>query len=123
MVVTRAQTGSEGPVTPTVNTAAPVRHHPNATVTSESGSAGRCIEHVASTDPTAGAANGTQTSRAETATRSTQMGTAVRSGLPWLFTDEESGTEPEDLYSQGDRPDPLKTNWERTVGGAVGGNR
>ncbi len=38
-------------------------------------------------------------------------------------TDDESGTEPEDPYSQGDRPDPLKTDWERTVGGAVGENR
>ncbi len=37
--------------------------------------------------------------------------------------DDESGTEPEDPYSQGDQPDPLKTDWERTVGGAVGGNR
>ncbi len=45
------------------------------------------------------------------------MGSAVRSGLPWLPTDEESGPEPEYLYSQGDRPDPLKTDWERTVGG------
>ncbi len=31
--------------------------------------------------------------------------------------------EPEDPYSQGDRPDPLKTGWERAAGGAVGGNR
>ncbi len=38
-------------------------------------------------------------------------------------TDDESGTEPEDPYSHGDRPDPLKTDWERTVGGAAGGNR
>ncbi len=37
--------------------------------------------------------------------------------------DDESGTDPEDPYSQEDRPDPLKTDWERTVGGAVGGNR
>ena len=51
------------------------------------------------------------------------MGSTLRSGLPWLPTDDESGTEPEDPYSQGDQPDPLKTDWERTVGGAVGGNR
>ncbi len=38
-------------------------------------------------------------------------------------TDGESGTEPKDPYSHGDRPDPLKADWERTVGGAVGGNR
>ena len=117
MVVTRGQTGSDGPVTPTASTAAPVRHHPNATITSESGSAGRCGEHVASTDPTASTANGTQTSQAETATRSTQMGSAVQSGLLWLPRDDESGTEPEDLYSPEHRPNPLKTDWERTVGG------
>ncbi len=123
MVVTRGQTGSDGPVTSTASTAAPVRHNPNAMNPSEVGSAGRCGERAASTDPTASAANGTQTSQAETTTRSTQMGSTVRSGLPWLPTDDESGTEPEDPYSQGDRPDPLKTDWERTVGGAVGGNR
>ncbi len=117
MVVTRGQTGRDGPVTPTARTAAPVRHNPNAMITSEIGSAGRYGEHVASTDPTARAANGTQTSQAETTTRSTQMGSTLRSGLPWLPTDDESGMEPEDPYSQGDRPDPLKTEWERTVGG------
>ncbi len=51
------------------------------------------------------------------------MRPTARSGLPWLPTDDESGTEPEDPYSQGDRPDPWKADWERTVGGAVGGNR
>ena len=51
------------------------------------------------------------------------MGPTLRSGLPWLPTDEESGTEPVDLNSQGDRPDHLKTDWERTVGGALGGTR
>ncbi len=117
MVVTRGQTGSDGPVTPTASTAAPVRHNPNTTIASETGPAGRCGEHAASTDPTASAANGTQTSQTETATRSTQKGSTVRSGLPCLPTDDESGTEPEDLYSQGDRPDPLKTDWERAVGG------
>ena len=117
MVVTRGQTGSDRPVTPTASTAAPVRHNPNATITSEIGSAGRCGEHIASTDPTASAGNGTQTSQAGTTTRSTQMGSTLRSGLPWLPTDDESGTEPEDPYSQGDQPDPWKTV------GAVGGNR
>ncbi len=51
------------------------------------------------------------------------MGSTARSGLPRLPTDDESGTEPEDPYSQGARPDPIKTDWERTVGGAVGGSR
>ncbi len=123
MVVTRGQTGSDGPVTPTANQAAPVRSNPNVAIPPEVGSAGRCGERNASTDPTASAANGTQTSQAETTTRSTQMGSTSRSGIPWLPTDDESGTKPEDPYSQGDRPDPLKTDWERTVGGAVGGSR
>ncbi len=123
MVVTRGQTGSDGPVTPTPSTTAPVRHNANVTTVSEAGSTGRCGECAASTDPTASAVNGTQTSQTGTNTRSTQMGPTLRSGLPWLPTDDESGTEPEDPYSQGDRPDPLKTDWERTGGGAVGGNR
>ncbi len=48
------------------------------------------------------------------------MGPTSWSGLPCLATDDESGTEPKDLYSQGDRPDPLKTGWERTVGEVIG---
>ncbi len=123
MVVTRGQTGSDGPVTPTASTAAPVRHNTNVMTTSDAGSAGRCGERIASTDPTVSVAGGTQTSQAGTNTRSTQMGSTLRSGLPWLPTDDESGTEPEDPYSQGDRPDPLKVDWERPVGGAVRGNR
>ncbi len=51
------------------------------------------------------------------------MGPAARSGLPWLPTDDESGTEAEDPYSQGDRPNPWKADWERTIGGAAGGSR
>ncbi len=50
MVVTRGQTGSDGPVTPTASTAAPVRHNPNTTIASEIGPAGRCGECAASTD-------------------------------------------------------------------------
>ena len=123
MVVTRGQTGSDGPVTPTTSTAASVRHNTNVTITPEAGSAGRCGERAASTDPATNTVNGTQTSQAGTNTRSTQMGSTLRSGLPWLPTDDESGMEPEDPYSQGDRPDSRKTDWERTVGGAMGGNR
>ncbi len=52
-----------------------------------------------------------------------QVDPAVRPGLPWLATDNESETEPEDLYSQGDRPDPHKDRWERAVGGVVVGIR
>ncbi len=79
---------------------------------SDAGSAGRSGERAASTDPTVSAASGTQTSQAGTNTRSTQMGFTLRSGLTWLPTDDESGTEPEDLYSQGDRPDPMKVGWK-----------
>ncbi len=81
------------------------------------------MESAASTDPTACTAHGTQTSQAGTNTRSTQLGPTLQSGLPWLPTDDESETEPEDPYSQGDQPDPMKADWERTIGGAVGGNR
>ena len=112
MVVTRGQTGSDGPVMPTPSTTAPVRHNANVTTVSEAGSAGRCGERAVSTDPTASAANGTQTSQAGTNTRSTQMGPTLRSVLPWLPMDDESGTEPEDPYSHGDQPDPLKADWE-----------
>ncbi len=112
MVVTRGQTGSDGPVTPTPSTTAPVRHNANVTTVSDAGSTGRCGERAASADPTASAANGTQTSQVGTNTRSTQMGSTLRSGLPWLPTGDESGTEPEDPYSQGDRPDPMKADWE-----------
>ncbi len=123
MVVTRGQTGSDGPVTPTASTAALAHPNTNVTITSDAGSAGRCGERTASTDPTVSVAGGTQTAQAGTNTRATQMGPTLRSALPWLPTDDESGTEPEDPYSQGDRPDPLKADWERTVGGAMGGNR
>ncbi len=112
MVVTRGQTGSDGPVTPPASTAAPVRHNPNETIASEIGSAGRCGERTASTVPTASVTNGTQASQTATTTRTTQMEPTVQSRLPWLPTDDESGTELEDLYSQGDRPGPLKTDWE-----------
>ncbi len=101
MVVTKGQTGSDGPVTPTPSTAAPVRHNTNVPTVSDAGSAGRCGERAVSTDPTVSVASATQTSQAGTNTRSTQMGPALRSGLPWLPTDDESGTEPENPYSQG----------------------
>ena len=123
MVVTRVQTGSDGAVISTASTAAPARPNTNVMITSDVGSAGRCEERAASTHPTVSVAGGTQASQAGTNTRSTQMGPTLRSGLPWLPTDDESGTEPEDPYSQGDRSNPLKADWERTIGGAVGGNR
>ncbi len=123
IVVTRGQIESDGPVTSTPSTAAPAHHNVKTTTVSEAGSTGRCGEHAASTDPTVSAVSWTQTSQTGTNTRSTQMGPTLQSGLPWLPTDDESGTEPEDPYSHGDQPDPLKADWERTVEGAVGGSR
>ncbi len=123
MVATRGQTGSNGPVTSTPTTVATACHTTNAASVSEAGSMGRCGECTASTDPTASAVSETQTSQMGTSTRSTQMGPTLRSGFPWLATDDESGTEPKNPFSQGDRPDPLKMGWERTVGGVVGENR
>ncbi len=43
--------------------------------------------------------------------------------VPWLPTDEETESEPEDLYSQGDRVDSRKDRWERAVGGTASGIR
>ncbi len=123
MVATRGQTGSDGPVTSTSSTAAPARHNVNVATMSEAGSTGRGGERAGFIDPTASAVSVTQTLQTGTNTRSTQMGSTLRPGLPCLLTDDESGMEPEDPFSQGDRPDPLKTGWERTVGGAVGGSR
>ncbi len=82
MVVTRGQTGSDGPVTPTINPAAPARPNSNGAISTEVGSAERGGEQAAPTNPPVSAANGTQTSQAETTTRSTQMGPTARSGLP-----------------------------------------
>ncbi len=84
---------------------------------------GRCGDRATSTDLAASVVSGMQTTQTGTSTGATQMGPTSRSGLPWLATDNESGTEPEDIHSQGGRPDPLKTGWERVVRGAVGGVR
>ncbi len=59
MVVTRAQTGSDGPVTPTANPAASVHSNPNVVIPPEAGSAGRGGEHATPTNPPSSAANGT----------------------------------------------------------------
>ena len=106
MVATRGQTGSDGPATSTPSSAASVRH-------------------VAETAPSpyAGATGGGMTTQAGGCTKATQADPAARSRLPWLPTDEETETEPEDLYSQGDRVDSRKDRWERAVGAAVSGTR
>ena len=102
MVATRGQTGSDGPATSTPSSAAPVRHTAASAPT-----------------PDAGANGGGETTQAGGCTKVTQIDPAVQSRVLWLPTDEETETEPEDLYSQGDRVDSCKDRWERAVGGAV----
>ncbi len=106
MVATRGQTGSDSPATSTPSSAAPVRHP----VTSEP-------------TPDAEANGGGETTQVGGCTKATQVDPATRSTVPWLPTDKETETEPEDLYSQGDRVDPRKDRWERAEGGAVSGTR
>ncbi len=124
MVATQGQAVSDGPVTSTPSSAAPVRH----TVTqvapaSEAGPTRRCGDRAMRVDLAGSAARGTQTTETGTNNRPTQMGPVHWSKLPWLATDDKSGTEPEDVYCQGDRHDPQKAGLEPAVGGAVGGTR
>ncbi len=95
MVATRGQTGSDGPATSTPSSAVPVRHPVVSTPT-----------------PDTGANSGGETTQAVGCTKATQVDPARRSRVPWLPTDEETETEPEDLYSQGDRVDSQKDRWE-----------
>ncbi len=60
---------------------------------------------VSAPTPDAGANGGGETTQAGGCTKATQVDPAKRSRVPWLPTDEETETEPEDLYSQGDRVD------------------
>ena len=91
MVATRGQTGSDGAATSTPSSAAAVRH-----------------TAASATTPDAEANGGDVTTSAGGCTKATQVDPATRSRLPWLPTDEETETEPEDLYSQGDRVDSRK---------------
>ncbi len=70
-----------------------------------------------------GATGGGVTTQAGGCSKATQADPATRSRLPWLPTDGETVTEPEDLYSQGDRMDSHKDRWEKAVGGTVSGTR
>ncbi len=88
MVATRGQTGSDGPATSTPSSAAPGRHPVVSTPT-----------------PDTEANGGGETTQAGGCSKATQVDPAKRSRVPWLPTDEETETEPEDLYSQGDRVD------------------
>ncbi len=104
--MTRGQTGSDGPATSTPSSAVPVRHMATS-----------------APNPDAGATGGGVPTQEGGCIKATQVDSATRSRLPWLPTDEETETEPEDLYSQGDRVDLRKDRWERAVGGAVSGTR
>ena len=78
---------------------------------------------VSATTPDAEANGEGVTTQAGGCTKATQPDPAKGSRVQWLPTDEETETEPEDLYSQGDRVDSRKDRWERAVGGAVSGTR
>ena len=88
MVATRGQTGGDGPATSKPSSAVPPRQMATSAPT-----------------PDAGADGGGMTKIAGGCTKATQVDPATRSRLPWLQTDKETETEPEDLYSQGDRGD------------------
>ncbi len=125
MVATRGQMGSDGPATSTPGSAAPVIHtaRPTSAPTPDAGTAGRNEGRTTSADLMRGATSGGVTTQAGSCTMATQANPTTRLKVPWLPTDEETETEPEDLYSQGDRLDPNKDRWEKTMGGAVGGTR
>ncbi len=123
MVATRGQTGSDGPATSTPSSAPPLRHIATLAPTSNAGAAGRNEGRTTSADLTGGAIGGNVTTQVGVCAKATQANPATRSRLPWLPTDEETETEPEDMYSQGDRLDPHKDQWHKVVGGAVSGTR
>ncbi len=106
MVATRGQTGSDGPVTSTPSSVVPGRHPAMSTPT-----------------PDVGANGGAETMQAGGCSKATQVDPAKRSRVPWLPTDEETETEPEDLYSHGNRIDSRKDRWELAAGGATSGIR
>ncbi len=69
------------------------------------------------------ATEGMQTSQTGSGAKFMLAYQTTRQGLPWLALDDYSETEPEDLYSRGDRADPQKSSCERTVGDTVNGVR
>ncbi len=113
MVATRGQTGSDGPATSTPSSAAPMRHTATLAPTSDAGAVGRSEGRTTSADLTGRATGGSLTMQAGSCAKATQADPATRSRLPWLPTDYETETEPEDMYSQGHRLDPNKDRWEK----------
>ena len=100
-----------------------VRQHLRDTLapTSDAGATGWSEGRTTSADMTVGATGENSTTQAGSCAKATQVDPTKRSRLPRLPTDDESETEPEDMYSQGDRLDPNKDQWEKAVGGAVCG--
>ncbi len=102
MVVTRGQTGSGGPATYTPSSAAPVRYTVALAPTSDAGATGWSEGRTTSTDPTGGATGGNLMTQVGSCAKATQADPATRSRFPWLPTDDESETEPEDMYKATD---------------------
>ncbi len=102
MVTTRVQTGSNGPATSTQSLAAPLKHTATLAPTFDAGVAGRSEGRTTSANMIAGPTGGSLTMQAGSCAKATQDDPATRSRLPWLPTDDETETEPEDMYSQGD---------------------
>ncbi len=61
-----------------------------------------------SAGPTGEATGGHPMTQAGSCAKATQADPITRSRLPWLPIDDESETEPEEMYSQGDQLDPHK---------------
>ncbi len=78
---------------------------------------------MSATTPDAEANGEGVTTQAGGCTKATQPDPAKGSRVQWLPTDEETETEPEDLYSQGDRIDSRKDRLEGVVGRPVSGTR
>ncbi len=77
---------------------------------------------MAPVDSATGGATGViQTIRADGGAESAVKASTNHPIWPWLATDKESETEPEDLYSRGDHADPSKVGWKLAVGDAAGG--
>ncbi len=108
MVATRGQAGSDDPATSTPSSAAPVRHTATFAPTSDAGATGRSEGKTTSAGLTGGVTGGNLMTQAGSCAKATQADPATCLRLPWLPTDDESETEPEDMYSQGDRLGPHK---------------
>ncbi len=90
-------------MTSTPNATAPVRHTVTLALVSQAGPMGRCGDRAPLLTWTIAQLAVPRQPRRELVPDLRRW-----PGLPWLAAADESGMEPENLYSQGDRPDPLK---------------